>query len=444
MNTTYSKMVFTNNQPDQPTAIKLNKLRDDLSVAIASGGGGTGTGDMTKAIYDTNNNGKVDTCDSLPWTSVTGKPTIGDMLKSVYDTNGDGISDHAALADSAPWTGITGKPATFNPSAHGATHLDNGSDPVPVVTATRTGLTPKLSGTASTYLDGTGVFSTPPVNTGPPGPTGPTGATGPAGATGPTGAQGPIGNTGPAGATGATGATGPAGSTGATGPPGPSAVSADSGNFAHLGTDNLIYVPTPSGAGDMTKAVYDTNGNNVVDTCDSLAWSKLTGIPSTFPPDGTAMLKSVYDTNANGVCDTCDSLAWGKLTGVPAGNLVVPGTWTNLSLGTGWTAPVQAQYRVEVNGAVSTVFFRGMIQAAYSAMGTTAFTLGAGAQPSMTRSCVLGGAQNTGTPSDVASYIASVTSAGVATIYFLAASAFVWADPAQTQQVYLDGLFYSL
>jgi hypothetical protein len=62
----------------------------------------------------------------------------------------------------------------------------------------------------------------------------------------------------------------------------------------------------------------------------------------------------------------------------------------------------------------------------------------------MTRSCVLGGAQNTGTASDVASYIASVSSVGVSTIYFLAASAFVWADPAQTQQVYLDGLFYSL
>jgi hypothetical protein len=123
---------------------------------------------------------------------------------------------------------------------------------------------------------------------------------------------------------------------------------------------------------------------------------------------------------------------------------VDPGTWTNLSLGTGWTAPTQAQYRVEVNGAVSTVRFRGMIQAAYSAMGTTAFTAPAGAQPSMTRSCVLGGAQNTGTPSDVASYLASVSSAGVATIYFLAASAFVWADPAQTQAVYLDGLFYSL
>jgi hypothetical protein len=123
---------------------------------------------------------------------------------------------------------------------------------------------------------------------------------------------------------------------------------------------------------------------------------------------------------------------------------VNPGVWTNLSLGTGWTAPTQAQYRIEVNGAVSTVYFRGMVQAAYSALGTTAFTLGAGAFPSMTRQTVLGGAQNTGTATDVASYIASVSSAGVCTIYPLTAGPFVWYDPAQTQQVYLDGLSYSL
>lgn len=367
MNTTYSKMVFTNSQPDQQTAIKLNKLRDDLSAAI---GGGTGAGDMTKAVYDTNNNGKVDTCDSLPWGSVTGKPTvIGDMLKSVYDTNGDGISDHAAQADSVPWTGVTGKPSTF-----------------------------------------------PPDSTA------------------------------------------------------------------------------------MLKSVYDTNADNIVDhaaLADAAPWTGITGKPSTFPPDSTAMLKSVYDTNANNKVDSAesaDSVPWTGITGKPAsfspsahaathldngtdaipvvtltrtglaptlsGNAatylngtgaysavsgsVNPGTWTNLSLGTGWTAPTQAQYRVEVNGAVSTVYFRGMIQAAYSALGTTAFTVPSGALPSMTRSCVLGGAQNTGTPSDVASYVASMSSAGICTIFFLGAGPFVWADPAQTQQVYLDGLLYSL
>jgi hypothetical protein len=68
----------------------------------------------------------------------------GDMLKSVYDTNADNIVDHAALADAAPWTGITGKPSSFTPSAHETTHLDNGSDAIPLATTARTGLSPQI------------------------------------------------------------------------------------------------------------------------------------------------------------------------------------------------------------------------------------------------------------------------------------------------------------
>ena len=128
----------------------------------------------------------------------------------------------------------------------------------------------------------------------------------------------------------------------------------------------------------------------------------------------------------------------------PPGVSADPGVWTSLSLGSGWTAPLQAQYRVEVNGAVSVVHFRGMIQAAYSAMGSTAFTAPSGARPSTSRGNILAGAQATGTPSDVASYIASVAASGVCTIYFLGAGPFVWADPSQTQQVYLMDLSYSL
>lgn len=370
---TYTDIVFTN-APSGITAKKLNLLRDDLSSAIAAGGGGgTSTGDMLKSVYDTNNNAKVDhaeLADAAPWTGITGKPpVIGDMTKAIYDTNGDGISDHAALADAAPWAGISGKPATFPPDSSA-----------------------------------------------------------------------------------------------------------------------------------MLKSVYDTNGDGISDhaaLADAAPWTGISGKPATFPPDSTAMLKSVYDTNANNKVDSAesaDSVPWTGITGKPAsfvpgahatthldngsdpisvvttsrtglapvlsGNAatylngtgaysavsgsVNPGVWTNLSLGTGWTAPTQAQYRVEVNGAVSTVHFRGMIQAAYSALGTTAFTAPAGAQPSMTRSCVLGGAQNTGTASDIASYLATLSSAGVCTIYFLCGAAFVWADPSQTQQIFLDGLFYSL
>lgn len=37
----------------------------------------------------------------------------GDMSKSVYDTNDDGKVNSAHSADAAPWSGITGKPATY-------------------------------------------------------------------------------------------------------------------------------------------------------------------------------------------------------------------------------------------------------------------------------------------------------------------------------------------
>jgi microcystin-dependent protein len=44
---------------------------------------------------------------------------------------------------------------------------------------------------------------------------------------------------------------------------------------------------TGPGSGDMTKSTYDTNANGVVDTCDSLAWGKLTGLPTALLPPGT-------------------------------------------------------------------------------------------------------------------------------------------------------------
>ena len=58
---------------------------------------------------------------------------VGDMTKNVYDTNDDGkvnsaeVSDVATTANSAPWCGITGKPASFIPTAHehGMTDISN-------------------------------------------------------------------------------------------------------------------------------------------------------------------------------------------------------------------------------------------------------------------------------------------------------------------------------
>lgn len=42
----------------------------------------------------------------------------GDMLKATYDSNADGKVDAAEAADSVPWAGITGKPSSFTPSTH--------------------------------------------------------------------------------------------------------------------------------------------------------------------------------------------------------------------------------------------------------------------------------------------------------------------------------------
>ena len=43
----------------------------------------------------------------------------GDMSKAVYDTTNNGKVDVAEVADAVPWTGVTGKPSAFMPAAHG-------------------------------------------------------------------------------------------------------------------------------------------------------------------------------------------------------------------------------------------------------------------------------------------------------------------------------------
>jgi len=89
------------------------------------------------------------------------------------------------------------------------------------------------------------------------GPTGPEGPQGPAGEQGPAGADstvpGPQGEPGPAGADstvpGPQGEVGPAGADSVVpGPPGPTAISADAGNAASLGTDGLIFVSSDEGS----------------------------------------------------------------------------------------------------------------------------------------------------------------------------------------------------
>jgi len=135
---------------------------------------------------------------------------------------------------------------------------------------------------------------------------------------GPVGPQGPAGPTGPQGPTGATGAQGPTGTTGATGPAGAAGVGVPVGGTTGQalektsGTDYAtawVTLPTtlpPSGAagGDLG-AVGSTYPNPTIAPLavttgklanlavtdakvNDVAYTKVTGHPTTYPPSGTA------------------------------------------------------------------------------------------------------------------------------------------------------------
>jgi hypothetical protein len=109
----------------------------------------------------------------------------------------------------------------------------------------------------SQWISG-GSIQGPPGAQGPAGPQGGVGAQGAVGPQGTTGAQGPKGDTGAAGTQGVQGPAGAAGSQGVQGPPGPTAVSADAGNTATLGTDHLVFVPLSPAASNAIPAMDGT------------------------------------------------------------------------------------------------------------------------------------------------------------------------------------------
>src|SRR5258705_6246303 len=129
----YTKIAFTDAKEGGITAQKLNKLRDDLSTAIGSGG--AGTGEMTKAVYDTNANGKVDTCDSLLWGSVKGQPTTFPPDATAELVARKGVVNGYAGLDGTGKVPIAQLPATMSPAAHHTTHEHGGSDLVSVTYA---------------------------------------------------------------------------------------------------------------------------------------------------------------------------------------------------------------------------------------------------------------------------------------------------------------------
>jgi collagen type VII alpha len=217
----------------------------------------------------------------------------GDMMKSVYDTNSDGIVDHAALADAAPWGGITSKPATFPPDSTAMlkavydTNADGIVDKAAVLSTP--GTTHQFWKNGNTwgqvdYSDLTGVPAIPNVGT-------------------------------------------------------LTAANSITGGGAMTGNITISLVGDTASPGN--NAIYGTSGVGARGWLSvsalPVAYASLTGVPTTFAPDSTAMLKSVYDANTDGIVDKAAALStagaasqfwkngnsWGQvaytdLTGVPA------------------------------------------------------------------------------------------------------------------------------
>lgn len=96
-----------------------NKLLNVRLQSLASGTGITAPG----SIFYNSATGRVNYRNGTSIVALATADDIasaggGDMTKAVYDTTNNGIVD---VAETVPWSGVTSKPETFAPSAH--THL---------------------------------------------------------------------------------------------------------------------------------------------------------------------------------------------------------------------------------------------------------------------------------------------------------------------------------
>ena len=94
------------------------------------GDDGTGAGDMTKAVYDTNNDGIVDHAATADAVGATTAAQVADAvgkahthankttLDKLAEADGKLTFDGSEIGGASSWDDITGKPATFPPSAH--------------------------------------------------------------------------------------------------------------------------------------------------------------------------------------------------------------------------------------------------------------------------------------------------------------------------------------
>jgi hypothetical protein len=281
--------------------------------------------------------------------------------------------------------------------------LDNGTDPVPVATTLRTGLVPILSGNSSQFLNGAGSWSAPQTQTQ---------------------AQWYYRTI-------------------------LSMADPGSGNLrfnnALAGSTTQIAISKLSAAGNdryyLLMSLQYEDVLLVEDATNAANWIRYS--LSAVPTDNTTwFLLPVTVITGSGTSPSNNDLLTLTFTIGGAGGVtgtVNPGTWTNLSYGTGWTQNTVAQYRVETNGSFQEVICQGIINYA-SGAASLAFTLPAGARPSVQRGCMLAGYDSTG---DVQSFLVTISTAGAVNIYPMVRQAFVWPS-ATNGSVYLDNLSFAL
>jgi hypothetical protein len=104
----------------------------------------TAGGDMLKSVYDTNNNGIVDTCDTIVSSRVTG---LGTAAVVNVPASGNATATQAVLGNDTRLTD------TRTPISHQTTH-NGGTDAIPLATTAAQGLCPPVDGTTVQVVGG--------------------------------------------------------------------------------------------------------------------------------------------------------------------------------------------------------------------------------------------------------------------------------------------------
>jgi hypothetical protein len=136
-------------------------IANGVDIRGPEGAAGAGSGDMAKATYDTNDDGKVnsaDSADSVPWSGVSSKPSTfppeahnhDDRYYTETETNSllDGKSN---VGHNHDWSSITDKPTTFTPSAHSHAWSEITDKPTTFAPSAHTHLWAEITDKPSTF-----------------------------------------------------------------------------------------------------------------------------------------------------------------------------------------------------------------------------------------------------------------------------------------------------